>query len=420
MSTDSRLAVFKGMLGACTAPLALVLFGGCTETTVPAPGVYHPTLIGVAPDVFLGSVPCVDSEGAMRTYVATVFNVEYLPDGSLVTTEDVATGDAVVGGTDTSSCHADADPGTTPRATVGFALPSSGPVDCHDPVAFARVIQGHRYRAEIDGYNRNDLVPLAPGVRVLVDPVTGERVAPQWKFSCGDDCPEHVRDYVTRAVGACKLLSGSSETPSGPASVTIAADALTGAACGSGSGEIERVEVHYDALGQSATVSSACGEEIVLDDVPVRGTLTVSVLAYEAGNPDPRWGTTCSATPVAGLTVPATCAPLHDDGALDVDPAAALAVLGSNCDGLTELPGELKLELTQEAGQPIPEDAQRAPIYVDASSCGQNVSFMGVGPGPASVLATLSSGPTELGRALCTTENVVPGETVLTTCSMEP
>ena len=68
-----------------TNPLPLLLLGallGCEETTVPVEGVYHPTLIQVSPDNFLGTVPCrPGATGAMQTYVATIFDVglDYAP-----------------------------------------------------------------------------------------------------------------------------------------------------------------------------------------------------------------------------------------------------------------------------------------------------------------------------------------------------
>ena len=46
---------------ATTIPLALLFAGalaGCEQTTVPVEGVYHPTLIQVSPEEFLGAVPC--------------------------------------------------------------------------------------------------------------------------------------------------------------------------------------------------------------------------------------------------------------------------------------------------------------------------------------------------------------------------
>jgi hypothetical protein len=409
-------------LGALAVPLAIALFGGCAESTVPPAGVYHPTLIGLAPQVFLGSVPCVDSPGAMRTYVGTVFNLEYLPDGSPVTEDDVAAGDAIEGRLESepTSCHADADPGTTPRAVVGFALPSTGPVDCADSVSISRVLQPQRYRAEIQGYDRSDLIALAPGVPILVDPNTGERVEPRWTFKCGDNCPEHVLTYSTRIVSDCTMTEHGPTPPPGTTSVVVSTDALSGASCGSASGEIEHVEVSYDEFGQSASRAGACGDQIELDEVPVRGTLTMTVFAFEAGNPEPRWGTTCTALPVAGLKVPATCAPLHEQGSVSMDPAEALAALGSDCAALTALPGELKLELVEQGGAAIPAKQQPMPRYVDPNTCGQAVLYSNLNGGAATLRATLMSGPNEISHALCTA-NVTPAAAPAAAhCSLEP
>jgi hypothetical protein len=423
---------------ALAALLAPGLIAACQESTAPVEGVYHPTLISVVPSAFLDAprasdgalvdVPCVDAQGGMRTYVATVFDVEYQPDGTPVTADDIADGDAVAAdagadageaddaGADvpTALCTADSNPGTTPRATTGFALPSSGPIDCHDATSFSRILDGHRYRVEVQGYDRDDLVPLLAGVSILVDPTTGTRAKPPWQWSCGDTCPEKGLIYVARAVGDCKLITDN-ETPSGPTVVVVGLGGVSNTpACGTDSGELDHFEVTYSAGGTSTTATGACGEEIQLDDVPARGTLTISVLAYEASNPDPRWGTTCTATPIQSLTVTATCAPLVDVGALDVDPAGALAALGSTCAALGTLPAELNLDLVDPDGNNL------APTrYVDSTTCGQKVRFSGVARGPARVNATLFTGPTQLGRAECD-GSVVPGSDVSTDCTVEP
>jgi hypothetical protein len=413
-------------IGALAVPLAIVLLGGCSESTVPPAGVYHPTLISIAPAAFLGSVPCVAAKGAMRAYVGTMFNLEYLADGSLVTTDDVAQGDALVGGMATAdggavSCSADADPGTTPRAIVGFELPSTGPVDCQQSVSIGRVVPGHRYRAEIQGYDRADLVALAPGVPILVDPATGERVEPLWKFSCGDDCPENAVSYDARSIGNCKLVEDHSAVSSGnPASVVVTTDAFAGTtSCGSESGKLDHFVVSYDELGQSTSQTATCGGQIELDGVPVRGTLTMDVFAFEAGNPEARWGTTCTAAPVAGLVVPAACAPLQEQGSLVLKPADVLAALGSDCGALEDLPAELKLELVEAAGAELPSEQQPEPRYLGAETCAQGVRYSSLERGAATVRATLSSGPSELGHALCTA-TITPAHTAVAHCSLEP
>ncbi len=417
MLTRSRRA-----LVALFAPGLAGVLGACSETTPPIAGVYHPTLVSVNPLDLPGGVPCANADGALRSYVATVFDVEFEADGSLVgssTSDVVGTGGAADQEAESQDvdtpgvCPADATPGTTPRAKDGFALPSSGPTDCRTPVAFSRVVDGHRYRAEIEGYDRPGLVSLVAGAPIMVDPTTGERIAPRWKWRCGDTCPENALAYLNRPIADCMLEAGSAG-PSGASSVLLGLDGLTGAPmCGADPGSLDHYSVSYpNASGATTTTRVACGEQIRLDDVPERGTLKLSLLAYEAGNAEATWGTTCTATLIPGLAVSADCAPLIGEGALDLDPATALSALGYRCDDLAVLPGELRLTLD-------PADPTRQPIYVDQATCGRNVRFSNLAQGSAKLSATLLSGPTELGRVTCSA-NIVPAAAVPAECSVEP
>jgi hypothetical protein len=137
------------------------------------------------------------------------------------------------------------------------------------------------------------------------------------------------------------------------------------------------------------------------------------LLAYEAGNARARWGSTCQARPGAGAIVSAACAPLDERGALDIDPASALAALGLDCAAL----GELRLERLGDDGMPVPVDVA-PPRYVEPSGCDLPVRFSGIPGGRAVVRATLSAGVTELGVVSCGGE-VVPGRAVTSTCTAE-
>lgn len=364
-----------------TPLLVLLLAGalaGCTETTVPVEGVYHPTLIQVSPDEFLGSVPCrPGATGAMQIYVATIFDV-----------------------------------GEATAPTEPFALPSSGPISCKNPVAFSRVYDPHRYSARVDGYDRGDLVPLGStdpkvtlGVPILVDPATGARVPPRWTTTCGDSTPTLARVARTRTVGDCEPLVDSG-TPA-PTAVEVSIDgALGGLECGSEPGKVERFET---GIVGGPMRSAACGETVTFADVPSVGTIPFTLLAYESGTDYARWGSSCEARPSAGITVHASCSPLDDEGALDVLPATALAALGLDCSAL----GELRVELL-DAGAPV------APAkYADASACDFPLRLTGVTSGGAEARATLLSGGVELGSVVCS-GTVIPGNAVTSTCSAEP
>jgi hypothetical protein len=384
---------------------------------VPVDGVYHPTLIEVAPDEFLGDIPCVDAPGAMRAYVATVFDVEFDENGAPIdySLPDLGAAGAGGQGGESGDIAADTCPGVPARTKGGFPLPSSGPVSCKNAVAFARVIEPHRYRAEIHGYEGfgpSELGALAPGLPSLVRLDTGERVAPRWTIRCGDSCPATARSFLSRRVENCRLVSDDGGDPTGQSSVSVfpTERTLGTLRCGSGPGEVDHFEVSD---GQSSE-SRPCDETVTLIQDQSRGTVKLDVLAYEAENPLARWATTCSATLVPGLDVPASCGTLSDGGALELDPAVALAPLGLDCAGLASLPAELELRLLDEDG-----NAVGAPRYIDAASCGSSTHFTGIASGDAKVRGSLRSGGSELGRVVCEA-TVVPGGATPATCVVEP
>jgi hypothetical protein len=111
------------------------------------------TAISLQPAQFLGDVPCLDAPGALRRYVATLIDVSHYGE-------------------------AGPPPGD-------FVIPSVGPVPCHQGVEFHRIEEGHQYVAEIEGYDRKDIVALQVGSRIMVDSATGAVVSPRWTASCG-------------------------------------------------------------------------------------------------------------------------------------------------------------------------------------------------------------------------------------------
>jgi hypothetical protein len=403
------------------APAVLLAWGvlaGCSETNVPIGGVYHPTLVEVSPAEFLGGIPCVDAPGAMRTYVATVFDVEFDETGAPVDytlpADQGAGGQGGAAGNESGDATVDTCPGLAAR-TRGFPLPSSGPVSCKNAIAFARVVEPHRYRAEVHGYEGfgpTELGALAPGVPSLVRLDTGERVEPRWTISCGDTCPATARSFLSRRVENCTLVADTGSEPTGPSSVSVSlTDAtLDELACGTGAGEVDHFEVHHGTTVESVP----CGETLTITDTGSRGTLELELLAYEADNPLARWASSCSATLVRGLDVSATCTPLSDRGALAVDPAVALAPLGLDCAGLLALPGELELRLVDLDGNPV-----GAPRYVSPESCSKSTQFAGVKSGLSRARGRLLAGGSELGRVECSA-SVIPGTATPAACVEVP
>ena len=365
------------------------VLAGCGETTVPIVGFAHPTLVEVSPDDFLGDVACVDAPGAMRRYVATVFDLGP-PDGA---------------GGESSGAAGDAE-------TTGFALPSSTvvggdgnaiPIPCTQSVGFSHVVPGNKYRAEVDGYDRDDLIALGPGLSVLLDPLTLERVAPRWTTNCGKP-PVTSRLFVVRRIGSCDPLTDWAEP--GETLVEVRLDGALGVLeCGTDPDAVERFEV---VSPDGTVVGAACGETATLAGLePGRARLSLPLRAFAAGALEPTWGTTCLVEVVPGVTSVAACLPLSSTGVLEVDPLDALAALGLECSAAAF--DELEIEVPGEPAR-----------YVPPTACGRALQFQGRETGPATARATarLPDG-TRSATALCT-GTITPGETAVATCAGEP
>jgi hypothetical protein len=149
----------KIRLASCAALLAFS--AGCGSSTTVVTVEPHPTIIEVNPREFAGSLKCGTGAGELQRYVATLKDI-------------TRTGDPDAG------------------VPLNFELPSSAPARCEQGVAFGLVVAGHFYVAQIDGYDRSDLVQLAPGAPILTDPATQQPVAPRWTTTCGTPCPYKV------------------------------------------------------------------------------------------------------------------------------------------------------------------------------------------------------------------------------------
>jgi hypothetical protein len=372
--------------------------GGCSDDEVPVVRIAHPTLVDVRPEEFLGSVPCLDAPGAMRRYVATVYDLgPELEDGDM---ESECGGAGGAGG-----AGADDDKGfALPSSTIRRGAEEATPIPCTQRVGFSRIVVGHRYWAEIDGYDRDDLVALAPGARVLYDPLTSERVPPRWTTSCARCDPVTGLGSIVRTVDSCEPLVDA--MPMTESSVVVSVDgALDELVCGSEPGEVERFEVTPPG---GTTVGALCGETVSLTGLDVGGTVTFPLRAFEAGATEPTWGSTCVADVVVGVTTTATCLPLVSEGAHEVDPEEALGALDIACDASAFR--ELLVEMTD----PLDER------HVAPSDCGRLLVFQGRATGLQTARATarLADG-SQSGAVLCT-GTVAAGETVRAVCEPEP
>lgn len=341
--------------------------GGSSGTTTPIP---RPTLVEVFPGEFLGDVSCLDAPGALRVYVATLI--------------EVVCPDPVVD-------ESDLDP---PRGP----LPSSGPVSCYQPVGFGSVEPGRCYDADIQGYDRDDLIARAPGQPELVERATRESVAPRWTTHCGDDrTPAATAEtQLTRRVHGCGPFAADGLSPTGVAVDPSAA--LGSLECSA----IDHFEVKQ---GGESLGEIGCGESLLLEDRTPGEHLELEVLAFESPDAEaPSYGTTCSATAQAGVIVPATCDRLSDRGAVAVSLTLALTSVGMSCSASLDL---LTLTLV---------DGGREPLRFDAEACQGTAQFSDLTPGSYSIeVEALGASDGTPARASCTAE-VEPGLVALASC----
>jgi hypothetical protein len=201
-SGNSRVPVQKLVWRAGIGLFGVALgLAACVDSGGGDTGIVYPTLIAVAPEDFLGrNVRCTNAPGGLRRYVATLYDVTVEGEG--------------------------------------FALPSSGPVDCLLEVKFGfasnklgPVVPGHRYVARVDGYDRTDIRPLGPpdvansGSPVMVDATTGEYVPPRWTSTCSG-APERRADSAPPVDGeAADANIPDSDIPDGEGSDSGSADA---------------------------------------------------------------------------------------------------------------------------------------------------------------------------------------------------
>jgi hypothetical protein len=349
--------------------------------------VAHPTLVQVSPAEFLGMVPCLPAEGAMQRYVATIYDVT--PELS----EDGAAGAGGAGGA----------PEAGPREN--FALPSSGPTPCTQTTASAFVVNGRRYAAEIDGYDRTDIQPLAAGARVMLDSETGETVEPRWTSTCGREPGESVMAVyqTTQTVSHCAKLEDDSPSDAAPTVTVSLEGALGDLECGTDPGQIARFEVLDTQSGE--TVEADCGDVATLTGFTSGTVLELQVLAYESGVDSPSFGTLCSAMPLTGIVLAAVCQPLIDEGALDIDLLQALDSVELTCEQASVR------EVIADPGD------DRPVTQVVPPRCNNTLRLGDLPPGDTSISLSTTRANGESGPTLTCSGTVLPGLSTPAECT---
>ena len=264
------------------------------------------TLVTVSPTTFGQGIVCGNVPGAWKTYVATLTDV------------------------------------TDPARPLRLA--SSNPVPCGLPVAFAFVVPDHAYIAEIQGYDRSDIVPFGgpnAGTEHMVDENTKEDVAPRWTTSCGSPDPDDPgvggaapqpttsRLQSNVLVRDCNPLR--EQLPPPDAGITIEMDSVLGSlTCGDGPGQVDRLRVVPEAPGLEQSPAS-CGMVVPFTPVEPGQSYAFRVEGFERGSTIVRWGARCSAVARAGVTLPASCDTLSSEGSVRIDIASLLSGAGHTC-----------------------------------------------------------------------------------------
>jgi hypothetical protein len=219
-------AAMKRWFGGCLMAASVAV--GCGESRLIDDVNDGPTRIAFRPELFRGDVPCRrGSPGALHSYVVNLHQASDVLEPN----------------------------------DAGLPLPpglTSIPVACDRSVLFT-VVAGRFYKALIYGFDR---------------PVTAEEadtVEPRWTSSCGvvdsdQSAPDAGRDpngptlailYQTvPMIGCTPFAVGSNEEPA--RLVVDQAGALGELRCGSGPGEVSRLEAVLD----GNRISAACGSEL--------------------------------------------------------------------------------------------------------------------------------------------------------------
>jgi hypothetical protein len=368
--------------------LGLLAFAGCSSSGTAAPAVTHPTMIEVAPENFLGNVPCSEGPGLKR-YVATLIDTDYVAQGGTASVDAVISDD-------------------TGGAPVDFQLPSSGPTPCLAGVGFGLVVAGRHYDVKIDGYDTDDLAPRASGSRQMVSPAPSKEqpvtalLTPRWSAHCEDAVAVDVTivraEHCTPFTPVDAAALASVRIPL----ATLQSDLL----CGDKPGEIDHFDVSLD-VGEEQprlqTIPCTADAEALFTELPPRARVSAYVTAFSAEGVDAFAGASCDAFSLPEASVDAECAPLSQVGTLRIDWATALpAGLACNKNSIVsiavDVPGEDQVQsiVPPECLQPFEH---------------------GFAPGAAAVSVTVQ--PAEASQpetSLVCSATVAPGQLVLAKC----
>lgn len=348
---------------------------GCDDSSTPSDLAAKPrtTLLQIDPSAFLDGVPCAPLEGALQSYVATLFDV-------------TPTGD---GGAPSEPVELVSSPVASCLQSVVFGQPATGTQQVVAP--------GHMYAARVEAYAR------APeDVEAALE--KGDPVEPDWTADCGrtplstgePQAPASMAMFQETTVLACdplRVVSEEDEEDEEPATqVTVA---FSKESC-------DRADVdRYVVVYEGEEYPGECdGTKVVLPVVlgaPEPGKFVqVDVLAPDAETPT--HGTTCQARALKGASVAAQCDTLASEGAIVVDIASVRAAFADpSCTELEEIVLTLQgLEGAESDGVSSislgPEDCQGSARFSPVAKGARVIEASAPGRSSVSCSATVKPG----------------------------
>jgi hypothetical protein len=245
----------------------------------------------------LGATPCSNEKGALRSYVATVY--------------DHAGGTNIV------------------------TLPSSLPTPCSVGISFRYITPEHTYTADIDAYEARpeEIVPLGgvtSGSRHMVPVGGGDVIPPRWTSSCG---AATAKLHTNVRFGDCSPLQDRGASNPTTAIVIDPSAALGALRCAAAGGQVVSFDITPETAGLPSITGIPCGAPPLTFNAGIEpGVLYRFRLDARAETGGPIvWGSACFALAEDGLTAEASCDPIVSTGDIEVSIASLLESAGAKC-----------------------------------------------------------------------------------------
>jgi len=314
------------------------------------------TAVLVDPAEFLGAFPCGDIDGAPKSYIATVTDLNTDPPREI---------------------------GRSPR------------LGCSIPVAFTNVVVGNHYSASIEVFEATpEQAALAAWPKVICGA----------EEQSGAALAQSLQQITIRG---CDQLTGAGLSDT--AIVVDPREALGSLVCADdeqdGVTEIKVIPIAPEDAGlPTVTVSCKGGAVTFADDVEP-GVSYAFRLEAEGLPVGTSWGSSCSATAFEGLGIRATCSKLAQGGTVTIPLLALLEEAELSCgQGVTRAKIALYDDLVLVSQATV--------------GCASDVTFSGVSAGTFVATVELFDGATSIALRNCAT-SLAAGESATLACFEE-